>query len=74
MRLFRVYIYLSVYNFFKGLLSPEVKDQKISKVITKMSKKKILYTHKSTESWIYNTFKISKKKCNQKTGNYNATI
>ncbi len=40
MRLFRVYIYLSVYNFFKGLLSPEVKDQKISKVITKMSKKK----------------------------------
>ena len=40
MRLFRIYIYLSVYNFLKSLLSPKVKDKKISKIITKMSKKK----------------------------------
>jgi len=40
MRLFRIYIYLTVFNFLKGLFSSTVKDQKISKIIEKISKKK----------------------------------
>ena len=74
MRLFRIYIYLTVFNFLKGLFSSTVKDQKISKIIEKISKKKYFIPTSQLRVGFIILLKYLKKKKGKEKGNYIATI